>query len=93
MIKFHHTAKAPGYVSKKLKDGIKEPYSGRFGTGYTIRRNNSKSSRYCFIDYYIDDGEPEENVSHRDATQSRETLEYIQNDIQITEEAIKSFTK
>lgn len=49
---FHHTALTPGYVSNKLTDGIKTPYSGRFGTGYTIKRHNPDSTRYCFIDYY-----------------------------------------
>ena len=50
---YHHTALSRGYVSTKI-DGIKEPYSGRFGNGYTVKRNNPKSSRYCYIDYYIE---------------------------------------
>lgn len=41
------------YVSTKI-DGIKDPHNGRFGKGYIIKRNNPKSSRYCYIDYYIE---------------------------------------
>lgn len=35
---FHHTALCKGYVSVKCQNGIKEPYNGRFGKGYTIIR-------------------------------------------------------
>lgn len=54
MIKLHHIATAPGYVSVKNKEGIKSPYKGRYGIGYTIRRHNPNSSRYCIIEYYIE---------------------------------------
>ena len=51
--KYHHTALALGYVSTKNTDGIKLDYIGRFGTGFTIKRHNPSSTRFCFIDYYI----------------------------------------
>lgn len=54
-IKLHHTALTRGYVSVKEVNGIKENYNGKFGTGYTIKRNNPNSSRYCYIDYYVED--------------------------------------
>nr|DAR00558.1 MAG TPA: hypothetical protein [Caudoviricetes sp.] len=42
-----------GYVSVKT-NGIKSAYTGRFGTGYTVKRNNPDSTRYCYVDYYIE---------------------------------------
>lgn len=50
---FHHTALCKGYVSVKCQNGIKEPYNGRFGKGYTIKRHNPNSTRFCFISYYL----------------------------------------
>lgn len=50
---YHHTALTKGYVSIKNAEGIKESYSGKFGTGYTIKRYNPNSTRYCLIDYYV----------------------------------------
>lgn len=51
--KYHHTSLTRGYVSVKDENGIKEPYKGRFGVGYTVKRNNPDSTRFCYIDYYI----------------------------------------
>lgn len=51
--KKHHTALTLGYVSIKATEGICEPYKGRFGEGYTIRRHNPQSTRYCLITYYV----------------------------------------
>lgn len=50
---YHHTSYAQGYVSTKLDDGIIKEYKGRFGTGYTIERNNPNSTMYCFKSYYV----------------------------------------
>lgn len=50
---FHHTALCKGYVSVKCDNGIKEPYNGRFGKGYTIKRHNPNSTRFCFVSYYL----------------------------------------
>lgn len=49
---YHHTALTRGYVSVK-SNGVKADYSGKFGTGYTVKRNNPDSTRYCYVDYYI----------------------------------------
>lgn len=51
--KEHHTSLSRGYVSIKATEGIKEPYKGRFGEGYTVRRHNPQSTRYCLITYYV----------------------------------------
>ncbi|WP_158588575.1 hypothetical protein [Blautia sp. AF13-16] len=48
----HHTALTRGYVSKKSA-GIKESYKGKFGEGYTVRRYNPQSTRFCYITYYV----------------------------------------
>lgn len=50
----HHTSLSCGYVSVKEKDGIIEPYSGRFGKGFTVKEHNEHSSKYCLITYYIE---------------------------------------
>lgn len=49
----HHTALTRGYVSVKETNGIQEPYKGKFGKGYTIRRHNPQSTQYCYITYYV----------------------------------------
>ena len=51
--KAHHTALTRGYVSIKATEGIKEPYKGKFGEGYTILSHNPNSTRYCYITYYV----------------------------------------
>jgi len=51
--KEHHTALTRGYVSVKNTEGSREAYNGKFGTGYTVRRYNPYSTRYCLITYYI----------------------------------------
>lgn len=51
--KLHHTALASGYVSINATEGIQKPYKGKFGEGYTIRRHNPNSTRYCLITYYV----------------------------------------
>lgn len=50
--KLHHTSLTRCYISRKLPDGIRSPYAGKFGTGYTVKRSNPDSTRYCFVDYY-----------------------------------------
>ena len=51
-LKYHHTSLCRGYISTKSK-GLIEGYSGKFGTGVTFKEHNSRSSRYCYISYYI----------------------------------------
>lgn len=48
---YHHTALTRGYV--RVGQEIREEYNGKFGTGYTVKRHNNGSTRYCLIDYYI----------------------------------------
>lgn len=55
MIKYSHTSLFRGYVSVKAEpEGIKEPYSGRYGKGYTVKHHNPKSTNYALISYYIE---------------------------------------
>lgn len=49
---YNHTSLCRGYVSTKSKGEI-EGYSGKFGIGVTVKEHNSRSSRYCYISYYI----------------------------------------
>lgn len=50
---FSHTSYVREYISRKI-DGVVRPYSGRFGTGVMVLRPNNGSSRYSFVDYYLD---------------------------------------
>ena len=51
--KLHHTALTREYISRKNPDGVKESYSGKFGTGYTVKKPNWKSTRYSLIECWI----------------------------------------
>lgn len=51
--RYHHTALTRGYVSVKETNGIIEPYKGKFGKGYVVKRHNPNSKFFCYIDYYI----------------------------------------
>lgn len=53
--KYHHTASMRGYVSRKKLDGIKKPYSGKFGKGYVIIKPRFDSTQYCYVEYYIEE--------------------------------------
>lgn len=50
--KFHHSAMAKGYVSRKL-ECIIEDYSGKYGKGFKVLYPNYRSTRYVIIQYYI----------------------------------------
>lgn len=41
---YHHTASDRGYIP--VGKEIKEPYKGRYGRGYVIKRNNPRSNRF-----------------------------------------------
>ena len=51
-LEYHHTSLCREYVSVKSK-GIVDGYSGKFGIGVTVKEHNYRSSRYCYISYYI----------------------------------------
>ena len=51
-LKYHHTAMFRGYVTRK-EYGIIEPYNGKFGNGFVVKRPNWNSTQYSFVDYYI----------------------------------------
>lgn len=55
-LKYHHTAKALGYVSRRtLREEYKiESYAGRFGKGYKIHTLSFDSTRYHDISYYVE---------------------------------------
>ena len=48
---YHHTASDRGYIP--VGKEIKEPYRGKYGRGYIIKRNNPRSNRFYLKDYYI----------------------------------------
>lgn len=54
LYRYHHSAYMRGYISVKAKDGIKTPYTGRFGTGYILKKHSYRSSRYCCGEYWIE---------------------------------------
>ena len=48
---YHHTASDRGYIP--VGKEIKEPYRGKYGRGYIIKRNNPRSNMFYLKDYYI----------------------------------------
>ena len=48
---YHHTASDRGYIP--VGKEIKEPYKGKYGRGYIIKRNNPRSNMFYLKDYYI----------------------------------------
>lgn len=55
-LKYHHTAKILGYVSRRTtRDEYKiESYAGRFGKGYKIHTPSFDSTRYHDVSYYVE---------------------------------------
>lgn len=49
--KVHHSSLTRGYI-RVGRESVVE-YNGRFGKGYKVYSNNSKSSRYCHVTYLI----------------------------------------
>ena len=59
-IKYHHTATARGYVSRRSgADHPIEPYKGKFGEGYKIYSPRWDTTRFCNVTYYIFDKKQE----------------------------------
>lgn len=52
-LRFHHSALARGYV--RVGETRKESYKGRFGTGEKVYKHNPDSSRYCIVEYWIEE--------------------------------------
>lgn len=50
---YSHTSMTNGYVRKKETYNPR-PYKGRFGVGFTVKSNNSASTRYAYLTYYIE---------------------------------------
>lgn len=50
--KYHHCATRKGYQSRYFATA--EPYSGKFGEGYIVKRNNPGSTNYgIMLEYYV----------------------------------------
>lgn len=49
----HHEALKRGYVG--VNKIIISPYEGKFGKGYTLDKNNPRSTQYCIREYWIYD--------------------------------------
>ena len=58
-LKYHHSANSYRYISKRLGYGICELYSGHYGTGVIVHReNNSKiNATHGSIEYWLEEGE------------------------------------
>ena len=48
-----HSALTNGYLSRRKNTCEIYKYSGRFGDGVVVFTSNDKSSRYCWITYYV----------------------------------------
>ena len=52
--RYHHRATAPGYQSRLVYPRI-EAYSGRFGRGYKLHYPRVDTSRYHYVEYWIEE--------------------------------------
>lgn len=50
---YSHSSMTNGYIRKNATYNPL-PYKGRFGVGFTVKSNNSASTRYAYITYYIE---------------------------------------
>lgn len=50
---YSHSSMSTGYVRKNATY-TPNPYKGRFGEGFTVKSNNSGSTRYCYKTYYLE---------------------------------------
>ena len=50
--KFHHSASARGYLSRKGGPKI-ECYDGKFGNGYKVTKPRWDTTRYVTVEYYV----------------------------------------
>lgn len=50
---YSHSSMTNGYIRKNAVYNP-QPYKGRFGVGFTVKSNNSTSTRYAYITYYIE---------------------------------------
>ena len=54
-VAYSHTARAYGYISRKT-EGYAERYDGKFGKGYKVHKPAYDSTRYHYVEYYIEKG-------------------------------------
>lgn len=50
---YSHSSMTKGYI-RKNEVYHPQPYKGRFGVGFTVKSNNSTSTRYAYLTYYIE---------------------------------------
>lgn len=50
---YSHSSMTNGYIRKNAVYHP-QPYKGRFGVGFTVKSNNSTSTRYAYLTYYIE---------------------------------------
>jgi hypothetical protein len=52
-MKLHHTAKRPGYMSRKKPQGVIVKYKGGYGEGFIRMMPRWDTNRYVTYEYYI----------------------------------------
>lgn len=50
---YFHSSMTNGYIRKNATYNPL-PYKGRFGVGFTVKSNNSASTHYAYLTYYIE---------------------------------------
>jgi hypothetical protein len=50
---YSHSSMTKGYIRKNATYNPL-PYKGRFGVGFTVKSNNSASTQYAYVTYYIE---------------------------------------
>lgn len=50
----HHSARRRAYASRKTGETQPVPYKGKYGVGYVTYSPSWDSTRYCWVNYYIE---------------------------------------
>lgn len=53
--KYHHGALVQGYVSRRQPEGYAFDYDGQFGKGYILFMPNYHTTRFCNVEYFIEE--------------------------------------
>lgn len=64
ILKGIRTATCRGYISRRSEESYICSYSGRYGTGITLRESSVKSSTYCDKSYAIYDNISKEKITN-----------------------------
>jgi hypothetical protein len=51
--RLYKTASCRGYLSRKNPEGIIEPYEGKYGKGFRVKKPRWDTTRFITVEYWI----------------------------------------